>query len=114
MITVYGLKNCDTCRKALKWLKAENISHVFHDLRQDGASRDQIVQWLKILGADLLINRRSTTWRGLDEADRNIVDTAHAADLIVAHPALIKRPLIEHAGSVFIGFGDDVKQALSG
>jgi len=114
MISVYGLKNCDTCRKALKWLEAEGVPHAFFDLRKDGVTRDQIAHWVKVVGTDQLINRRGTTWRGLGEADKNNVDEARAIDLIVEHSALIKRPLIEHeSGDVSVGFSDSVKQQLA-
>lgn len=113
MISIYGLKNCDTCRKALKWLEAENLPHAFFDLRKDGVTRDQIAQWLKRLGTDQMINRRGTTWRGLGEADKNITEDVQAIDLIVEHPALIKRPLIEYGGEISVGFSDAVKQRLA-
>lgn len=114
MISIYGLKNCDTCRKALKWLEAGSVSHIFYDLRKDGVTRDQIAHWVKTVGTDLLINRRGTTWRGLAEADKNITDDTQAIDLIVEHLALIKRPLIEHeGGDVSVGFTDGVKQMIA-
>ena len=113
MISVYGLKNCDTCRKALKWLDAEGVAHAFYDLRKDGVTRDKIAHWVQAVGADQLINRRGTTWRGLSEAEKNSVDGVHATDLIVEYPALIKRPLIEYDGGVLVGFGDAVQQALN-
>lgn len=114
MISIYGLKNCDTCRKALKWFEAESVAHRFYDLRKDGVTRDQIAHWVKTVGTDLLINRRGTTWRGLDEADKNITDNVQAIDLISEHPALIKRPLIEHeGGDVSVGFSDGVKQKIT-
>jgi Spx/MgsR family transcriptional regulator len=114
MISVYGLKNCDTCRKALKWLEAEGVAHAFYDLRKDGATRDQIAHWVKKVGTEQLINRRGTTWRSLSEADKNSVDEVRAIDLIVEHPALIKRPLIEYAdGGVSVGFSEAVKQGLA-
>jgi len=114
VISVYGLKNCDTCRKALKWLEAEGVPHKFYDLRKDGVTRDQIAHWVQAVGTDHLINRRGTTWRSLDEVEKNNVDEAHTTDLIIEHPALIKRPLIEYdGGDVSVGFSDAVKQALT-
>ncbi len=114
MITIYGLKNCDTCRKARKWLDAERIEHHFIDVREgplDGAS---IERWIKIVGWDVLLNRRGTTWRGLPEKDKHVVDAKKAKCLMEEHPALIKRPIFEMDNDVLVGFKEDVQMALKG
>lgn len=112
MVTVYGLKNCDTCRKALKWLDAEGVDHRFHDVRADGVSQDDIASWAGQAGWETLLNRRGTTWRGLADADREDVDESKAVALMAAHPALIKRPVFDIGGKVTVGFGDQSKDAL--
>lgn len=107
MITVWGLKNCDTCRKARAWLDARDVAHVFKDVRADGLAANDVQAWLDTVGADVLINRRGTTWRGLDDATKGKADEpAGVVDLLVANPALVKRPVFVGAdGSVVVGFG---------
>ena len=84
MITMYGIINCDTCRKALKWLQAEGIEHRFHDFRADGLEADDVVRWVGAVGWEVLLNRRGTTWRKLSEADKDGLDEAKATDLMQA------------------------------
>ena len=114
MITVYGLKNCDSCRKARKWLDAEGIEHTFKDVRADGLSGETIGGWIAAVGWEILLNRRGTTWRGLADGDKHAVDANKAASLMSEHPALIKRPVFEVAGTVLVGFTGDVQAALKG
>lgn len=109
MLVVYGLKTCDTCRKALKWLQAEGIAATFRDLRAEPPPRGELADWLDALGAEVVINRRGTTWRGLSEEAR----AGDPLALIAAHPALIKRPVFAVAdGPVLIGFTPDTRAAL--
>lgn len=103
MITVYGIRACDSCRKALKWLEARGVDHRFHDLRSDGLDRARVSNWLASPFADGLVNRRSTTWRNLDETAR-AASGAALADLLLAHPTLVKRPVISAGPEA----GDDV------
>lgn len=102
-LTLYGLKNCDTCKKALKALEAAGKTVVFRDVRADGVSEDRLRSWLAALGRDKLLNTRSTTWRGLSEDERKIAGDEDVVRLLGEYPALIKRPVIEtdmdvHAG----------------
>lgn len=104
MLTVYGIKQCDTCRKALKWLAARDIEHRFHDFRVDGLEAGLIGAWLDSSFAAQLVNRRSTTWRQLDEAQRQSEATA-LLDLLLEHPTLIKRPVFVKDGKIVaVGF----------
>ena len=112
MITVYGLKNCDTCRAARKWLNENSIEHTFHDVRGDGLDEKTVTGWEKSLGWETLLNRRGTTWRKLDDADKEISDAAAAVALMVAHPALIKRPVFDLNGEFFIGFKQEQQDAI--
>ena len=112
-VTVYGLKNCDTCRKALRALAAAGVAHDFVDVRADGVSAELIAGWSAAVGWELLLNRRGTTWRGLDDGDKADVDEAKAVRLMTAYPALIKRPVIEETRSVTVGFTDEIKNKLT-
>ena len=114
MITVYGIKNCDTCRKALKWLAAEGIEHRFHDFRVDGLDAASLSGWVKAAGWEKLLNRRGTTWRNLSDAEKDGVDEAKAEALMEGNPTLIKRPVFETGGEVLVGFSADEQAALKG
>lgn len=111
MITLYGLKNCDTCKKALKALAADGLEHRFMDIRAEADLADRMPVWLDAVGATALINTRSTTWRSLDEGQRGRADTDPAA-LLVENPTLIKRPVIESGEGVTVGWSADVHAAL--
>ena len=112
MITVYGIKNCDTCRKSLKWLKGEGIEYRYHDLRIDGLNRVSLLSWVESVGWDRLLNRRGTTWRNLPEFEKEGLDETGAVDLMLAHPTLIKRPVFEIGPRVFIGFSAQEQDVL--
>lgn len=112
MITIYGIKNCDTCRKAIKWLKAEGIEHKFHDFRVGGLDEATVANWAAELGWETLLNRRGTTWRKIPEADRDGVDGASAAKLMTDNPTLIKRPVFDLGPSRIVGFSDSAQAAL--
>lgn len=112
-MVLYGLKNCDTCRKALKQLDAADRRIAFHDVREDGVSKKEIAGWAKSVGWEKLLNKSSTTWRGLKEADKEDVDEKKAVALMAAHPALIKRPVIKRGDTeVYVGWSKDVQQKL--
>lgn len=114
-VTLYGLKNCDTCRKAIKWLEEYHIEYRFHDVRADGLTAERITAWLDVLDWETLLNRRSTTWRELDDASKEDLDANKAAALLLAHPTLAKRPVIEHSSGVAVGFSPSLyEQVLSG
>ncbi len=114
-LTVYGIRNCDTCRKALKWLEAEGIEHRFHDFRADGLDAGDLARWAEAAGWETLLNRRGTTWRKLPDADREGVDGAKATKLMEANPTLIKRPVFDRGGSdVLVGFSAAEQVALKG
>jgi arsenate reductase len=112
MITVYGLKSCDTCRKALGWLKEEGIAHRSVDLRADGITKKDVTRFAKAVGWEKLLNKASTTWRGLDEEAKADLDEATAITLMVAYPTLIKRPVFEGKTEVLSGFKAPEKAAL--
>ena len=104
MVTLFGIKNCDTVQKALKWLEKNGIEHQFHDFRKDGISRDQVSVWLQKLGWQTLVNKRSTSWKQLEPAQREAMDDALAIEAILEQPTLIKRPLLDVGNTVKVGF----------
>ena len=103
MLTVYGIKQCDTCRKALKWLAEEGIEHQFHDFRIDGLQTSLLQGWLDSPFSDKLINRRSTTWRQLTGEQRQF-EGDELLGLLLEHPTLIKRPVFVTDDIVAVGF----------
>ena len=112
-LTVYSLKNCDTCRKALEALEAAGVAHRVVDVRADGVSEDVLRGWLTDPGADVIVNRRSTTWRNLSEAEKGQSDVPdHMLALLAANPTLIKRPVIVGGEDVHVGWTKDVQAAL--
>ncbi len=109
-ITLFGLKNCDTCKKALKALDGQDVTFV--DIRSEADLGAKVPAWLAVAGADTLVNKRSTTWRNLSEEERNAASGHGAASLLEKNPTLIKRPVIEAEGRIFVGWSADVKTAL--
>ncbi|EPC1767808.1 ArsC family reductase [Klebsiella pneumoniae] len=108
MLTMYGIKNCDTIKKARRWLEAHQIEYRFHDYRADGLERAQLDTFIAELGWQALLNTRGTTWRKLDESLRNSIDNADAAAaLMLEMPAIIKRPLLCAPGHpMLLGFSE--------
>ena len=101
---LYGLKNCDSCRKARRWLDANGVEHDFIDLRDDVPSLSTLKAWHEALG-DGLLNRRGTTWRALSDSDRMRAET-HLPNLLLQHPALIKRPVLATPEKLLSGFDE--------
>ena len=112
MITVYGLKTCDTTRKALKWLERRQAPHRFLDVRADGVNLEKLTEWAMDVGWEALLNRGSTTWRGLPEVIRENITEDTALALMVEQPTLIKRPVIETDGGLLVGFKTAQQRAL--
>ena len=109
---VYTLKNCDTCKKALNWLANSQIEFENHDIRADGMNRTIITPIVEALGWETALNRRSTTWRGLNEADKDGIDNTKAIGLIVENPTLMRRPVFAINGSFIAGFDAKAQAAL--
>ncbi|TNE62669.1 MAG: ArsC family reductase [Alphaproteobacteria bacterium] len=104
MLIVYGVKNCDTVKKARAWLDARDVAYHFHDFRADGLDAATLGHFIDALGWEALLNTRGTTWRKLPDADRADVDATKAAALMLEHVALIKRPVWQKGGEYRLGF----------
>lgn len=104
MTTLYGIKNCDTVKKARKWLEANSSDYTFHDFRADGITAEQVKGWVDALGWETLINKRSTTWKQLDENTKASLNNSSVIDIVLANPTLIKRPLLDQDGNYSVGF----------
>lgn len=107
MITLYGIKNCDTVRKARRWLEQRDIDYRFHDFRDDGLAPSQVAAWLQAVGWESLVNRRSTSWKALSPAQREAMSDDTALPAILEQPTLIKRPLLDTGHEIHCGFSAD-------
>ncbi len=105
MVTLYGIKNCDTVKKARNWLDLHGIDYQFHDFREDGLDSTKVNGWLQELGWETLVNKRSTSWKGLSPEQRETMDANLALTAIMEQPTLIKRPLLDTGKERHTGFG---------
>jgi Spx/MgsR family transcriptional regulator len=110
-ITLYGIPNCDTVKKARTWLEAKGLAYTFHDYKKLGADPAKLTQWQAQAGWEKVINRAGTTFRKLPEADKDGLDAAKAVRVMAANPSAIKRPIVEHPGGLLVGFKPDEWQA---
>ena len=104
MLTLYGIKNCDTVKKARRWLEDHGVEYKFHDFRQDGVDKKQLSNWVESLGWETIVNKRSTTWRNLSDSDKDISSNNQAVKLLLVNPTLIKRPVTQKGKTVLVGF----------
>jgi len=104
---LYGIPNCDTVRKALKWLTDNGIDHQFINVRENTPPKSQIAHWVMSLGAAKMVNKRSTTWKNLSDADRNEAENGDTTAVLLANPTLIKRPVLEYRDVLDVGFSVD-------
>jgi arsenate reductase len=103
-ITIYGIKNCDTMKKARAWLERHGVEHVFHDYKTEGIDRARLRRWCGEVGWQALLNRAGTTFRKLPDADKENIDERKALELMLAQPSMIKRPVLEMGQRVLVGF----------
>ena len=103
-VEVYGISNCDTVKKARAWLEANGVAYTFHDYKKEGADPDRSSRWSDGTGWEALLNRRGTTFRALGAADKADIDRSKALRLMEAHTSLIRRPVVEYAGGLLVGF----------
>jgi arsenate reductase (glutaredoxin) len=105
--TIYGIKNCDTMKKARAWLDAHGIAYTFHDYKAAGIDRDTVKAWTRAVGWQTLLNRAGTTFRKLPDADRSDIDEKKAVGLMLAQPSMIKRPVLDLGSALIVGFDAD-------
>ncbi|NMN03078.1 MULTISPECIES: arsenate reductase [unclassified Novosphingobium] len=103
-LTLYGIPNCDTVKKARTWLDGQGLAYAFHDYKKQGADAAQVAGWVDQAGLDKVLNKAGTTFRKLPDADKTDLTTDKAVALMVAQPSLIKRPIVEHEGGLLVGF----------
>jgi arsenate reductase len=106
MMIMYGIKNCDTIKKARKYLEAHDIEYAFHDFRTDGVNEIQLRAWVSELGWEKLLNKRSTTWRNLPDETKQNIDEILALVVMEDQPTIIKRPVLEMTDGVMVGFSE--------
>jgi arsenate reductase (glutaredoxin) len=107
-ITIYGIKNCDTMKKARSWLDSHGVAYGFHDYKTEGIAKDQLKTWCEELGWEALLNRAGTTFRELPDADKEGLNERKAAALMLAQPSMIKRPVLDLGGKLLVGFKPEI------
>ena len=110
-ITIYGIKNCDTMKKARGWLAARGIEYTFHDYKVSGIDKSRLGDWCRKLGWVTLLNRAGTTFRKLPDADKQALDERRAMALMLAQPSLIKRPVLDLGGRLLVGFKPELYES---
>ena len=110
---LYGIKNCDTMKKAWTWLDQHGVAYDFHDYKKAGIDRPTLEGWVRQLGWEVLLNRAGTTFKKLSDADKQGIDAAKAIDLMLAQPSMIKRPVLDRGGKLTVGFKPETYAALS-
>jgi arsenate reductase len=103
-VTIYGIKNCSTMKKAFDWLEAKPVAYDFHDYKKAGVPADRLKDWSKALGWEKLVNTRGTTFRKIPEAERDNLNEARALELLQKYPSAIKRPVVEAGSRILLGF----------
>jgi arsenate reductase len=112
VVTLYGIPNCDTIKKARKWLSEHSIDYSFHDYRKQGVDLGQLQAMASELGWEVMLNRRGTTWRALSETVKSQIEEASALQLMLDNPAIIKRPILQQDGRLHIGFSSQQYQEV--
>jgi len=107
MIKLYGIPNCDTIKKARKWLKDNNYDYDFHDYKKQGVPEKELKSWVKQLGWETILNKRGTTWRKLDDKTKNSVTEKSAIKIMLDNPSIIKRPVLVSNDLLLVGFKED-------
>lgn len=113
MIKIYGIKNCDTIKKALKWFDEQGVEYTYHDYRKDGIDEEMVSGFVSTLGLDKVLNTRGTTWRKLPDDVKENLDEADAIKLLAENEAMIKRPIFDLGERLFIGFSKKDQEELS-
>ena len=106
-VTIHGIRNCDTMKRARAWLEGHGINYRFHDYKTAGITPETLRGWADRVGWEALVNRTGTTFRKLPEAEKTDLDAARALALLAAHPSAIKRPVLDHDGALLVGFSPE-------
>jgi len=107
-VTLYGIPNCDTVKKARNWLDGAKVAYVFHDYRADGLERAKVEEWIDKAGLDVVLNRQSTTFKALSDEEKAGMTRKKAVALMLAQPTAIKRPVLEQGATLLFGFKPDI------
>jgi arsenate reductase len=110
--TLYGIRNCDTVKKARAWLEEKGVEYRFHDYKVSGVERDRLDRWCNDLGWEKLVNRAGVTFRKLSDSQKNLANAEQAMAVMLAHPSVIKRPVLEHGDRLVVGFKPELYQSL--
>lgn len=105
-VTLYGIKNCDTVKKARRYLDSHNVEYAFHDYRKDGIDQKLVQSFVNAFGWESVLNKRGTTWRGLSDKQKESTDASNVVALLCEHPAMIKRPILKHGKKMELGFSE--------
>lgn len=111
-VTIYGIKTCDTMKKARTWLDAKGVAYHFHDYKAEGIDEASLKRWVEALGWETVLNRAGTTFRALPDADKQDLDARKAIALMRAQPSMIKRPILDRDGALTAGFKPDIYETL--
>ena len=112
--TLYGIRNCDTMKKAWTWLDQHGVAYDFHDYKKQGIERATLEGWAKQVGWQVLLNKAGTTFKNLPDADKADIDEAKAIGLMLAQPSMIKRPVLDAGGTLSVGFKPEIYAARFG
>ena len=112
MTRIYGIPNCDTMKKARKWLDSHGVAYEFHDYRKHGVDEQRLRAWVRQAGWEALLNRRGMMWRKVPDDVKVNIDEASAIELMLSTPSIIKRPVLEHNGALRIGFSEKDYEAM--
>lgn len=111
-VMIYGIKNCDTMKKARTWLDSHDVAYTFHDYKAEGVAKADLERWAKEVGWDVLLNRAGTTFRKLPDMDKDSITGTKAIALMLAQPSMIKRPVLEAGGKLTVGFKPEIYAKL--
>ena len=112
-VKIFGIKNCDMMKKAMRWLDSNDIEYEFHDYKKEGVDSELLKRWCGLIPWNTLLNTRGTTWRKLSKSERSNVGEEKACELMMAYPSLVKRPvLVDGYGQVYVGFSEAQYQGI--
>ena len=114
MITIYGIPNCDTVKKARKWLDTHGVEYSFHDFKKKGLDRATLLDWTKLVGWEILLNRRGMMWRKLSDEAKAGIDKSGAIEIMLETPSIIKRPVLQMGDKLHVGFSEQRYSKLFG